>query len=46
MFPWLLNMYVDAGMNEVKMARIGVRYLVNGREWKLLGFLYADDLVM
>ena len=26
------------------MGRRGVNFLEDGREWRLLGFLYADDL--
>ena len=39
MSPWLFNVYMDAVM-EVKMG--------TGRreEWKLLGLLYEDDLVL
>ena len=34
MSPWLV------------MGRRGVRFLEDGREWRLLGLLYADDLVL
>ena len=30
----------------MRMGRMGVRFLEDGREWKLPGFLYADDLVL
>ena len=35
-------------MNEVKMemGRRGVSFLEEGREWRLPGFLYTDDLVL
>ena len=48
MSPWLFNVYMDAVMKEVKMGmgRKGVRFLVDMREWTLLGLLYADDLVL
>ena len=48
MFPWLFNVYMDGVMKEVKMAmeRRGVRFLKDGREWRLPGLLYADELVL
>ena len=48
MSPWLLNAYMDAVMKEVKMrmGRRGVSFLEDGREWRLPGLLYADDLVL
>ena len=48
MSPWLFNIYMDGVMKEVKMemGRRGVRFQEDGREWRLPGFLYADDLVM
>ena len=35
-------------MKEVKMGvgRRGMRFLEDGRRWRLAGFLYADDLVL
>ena len=35
-------------MKEVKMGigRRGVSFMENGREWRLPGFLYADDLFL
>ena len=35
-------------MKEVKMGmgKRGVRFLEDGKEWRLLGLLYADDLVL
>ena len=35
-------------MKEVKtgLGRIGMRFLEEGREYKLTGLLYADDLVL
>ena len=38
MSPWNFNVYIDAVMKEVK---IGM-----GREWRLPGLLYEDDLVL
>ena len=48
MSPWLFSVYMDGVMNEVKMGmgRRGVSFLVEGREWRLPGLLYADDLVL
>ena len=45
MSPWLFSVYMDAVMKEVKMGmgRRGVRFMEEGREWKLPGLLYADD---
>ena len=45
--PWLLNVYMDVGMKDVKigMGRMGVSFLEEGREWRLPGLLYAEDLV-
>ena len=47
-FPWLFNVYMDAIMKEVKMGmgKRGVRFMEDGREWRLPGLLYADDLVL
>ena len=47
MSPCLFNVYMDAVMTEVKMGmgRNGVRLLEEGREWRLPGLMYADDLV-
>ena len=43
--PWLFNLYMDAVMKEMKrgMERRGVRFLEEGREFRLPGLLYADD---
>ena len=48
MSPWVLNVYMDAVIKEVKMGigRRGVRFLEEGREWRLPGLLYANDLVL
>ena len=39
---------MDAVIKAVKMkiGRRGVRFQEEGREWRLLGLLYADDLVL
>ena len=39
MSPWLFNVYMDTVMEEV-------RFQEEGREWRLPGLLYADDLVL
>ena len=48
MAPWLFNVYMDAVMEDVKigMGRKGVRFLEEGREGRLTGLLYADNLVL
>ena len=48
MFPWLFNVYMDGVMKEVKMGmgRKGVRFLEDGREWRLPGLLYTDDFLL
>ena len=48
MFPWLFSEYMDGVMKGVKMVmeRRGVSFLEDGREWRLPGLLYADDLVL
>ena len=45
--PLAVHVYMD-GVMEVKMGmgRRGVKFLENGREWRLPGLLYADDLVL
>ena len=47
-FPCLSNLYMDAIMKEIKwgMGRSGVRFQEDGREWRLPGLLYTDDLVL
>ena len=42
MSPWLFNVYMD-GVMKVWTGRRGVRFLEDGREWRLPGLLYADD---
>ena len=48
MSSWLFNVYMDAMMKEVKIGigRKRVKFLEEGREWRLPGLLYADDLVL
>ena len=48
MYPWLFNVYMDAVRKEVQMemGSIGVKFLYEGREGRLPGLLYADDLVI
>ena len=48
MFPWLFNEYMGGVMEVVKMVmeRRGVSVLEDGREQRLPGLLYADDLVL
>ena len=48
MFSWLFNVYMDGVMKEVKMGlgRRGVSSMEDGREWRLPGLFYADDLVL
>ena len=45
---WPLNVYMDAVTKEVRMriGKRGVIFMEEGREWRLSGFLYADDLVL
>ena len=48
MSPWLFNVYMDAVMKEVKMrmGKRGVRFVEEGREWRLPDLVYTDDLVL
>ena len=48
MSPSLFNVYVDAVMKTVKMGMVrrGVRFQEEGREWRLPGLLYVEDLVL
>ena len=48
MSPWLFNLYMDGVIKEVKIAmgKMGVSFLMDGREWRLPGLFYADDLVL
>ena len=48
MSPWLFNVYMYGGMKEVKMGmgRKRVKFLEDGREWRLPDLFYADDLVL
>ena len=45
---WFFNVNMNAVMKEVniKMERKGVRFHEEGRKWRLLGLLYADDLFL
>ena len=46
--PWLLNVYMDGVVKEVKMGMVrkGVSFLEDGREWRLPSLLNADELVL
>ena len=44
MFPWQFNVYMDAAMKDLSLG-MG-RILEDGREWRLPGLLYADDLAL
>ena len=48
MFPCLFNVYLDTVMKDVKMGmkRRGMKFLEEGREWRLPGLLYTNDLVL
>ena len=48
MSPWLFIVYMDEVMKELKMlmGRRGVRFLEDGREWRLRCLLYADNSVL
>ena len=48
MSPWLYNVYMKEVMKGVKigMGRRGVNFLEDGREWRMSGLLYTDDLVL
>ena len=48
MSPWLYNVYMKEVMKGVKigMGRRGVIFLEDGREWRMSGLLYTDDLVL
>ena len=48
MSSWFFNVYMDAMMKEVKvkMERIGVRFLEEGRKWRFPGLSYANDWVL
>ena len=45
---WLFNVDMDGVKKEVKMGmgRRGVSFMEVGREWRLTGPLYGDDLVL
>ena len=43
----LFNVYMYGVMKEkMGIGRRGVRFMEDGREWRLPGLLYADDLVL
>ena len=50
MSSWLFTEYMDAAIKEVKMGmgmrRKGVRFLEDGKEWRLPCLLYAGDLIL
>ena len=51
MSPWLFRVHMDAVIDikwgcSDRYKRRGVRFQEEGREWRLPGFLYADDLVL
>ena len=50
MSPWILNVYMEAVMEEMKigMGKKGVRFQEEGSEWRwrLPGLLYGNDLVL
>ena len=48
MSSWLFNVYMDGVMKEVKMGigNRGVSFLEDGREWRLPGVAYADELLL
>ena len=48
MSPWLFNLYMDTKMKKVKMGsgRRGMRFLEDGREWRLPGLSHADNFVL
>ena len=47
MSPWLFNVYMGVVMKKLKMEmeRMGVIFQEEGKERKLAGLLYANDLV-
>ena len=45
MFPWLFNGRSDEG-GENGDGEEGMRFQEEGREWRLPGLFYADDLVL
>ena len=46
MFTWLFYVHMNAVITEVKMGmgRMGVRLPEEGREWRLPGIFYANEL--
>ena len=44
---WFFNVYMGAVMElKIGMGRRGMRFQEEGRDWRLPGLLYADDLVL
>ena len=43
--PWLLNEYIDTMMKEVRigMRRMGVKFIEEGRDWRLPTLWYTYD---
>ena len=49
MAPWLFNVYIDEVMKKVEMGMGKYRSEISGgkgKEWRLPGLLYTDDLVL
>ena len=46
MFNWLFNVYIVMKELKMGMGRRGVRFQEQGREWRLPGPFYADELVL
>ena len=48
MSSWLFNVYMDGIVKEVKMRmeRRRVSFMEDGKEWRLAGLFYADDLIL
>ena len=48
MSSWFFNVYMNAVMKGIENGnrRKGVRFREDGKEWRLLGLLYADDLFL
>ena len=47
MYPCLFNEHMDAEMKiKMGMGRMRLRFLEEGRKWRLPGLLCADDLAL
>ncbi len=48
MSPWLLNIYMDGVMREMKgkVVEVGVKMYAEGRKWVLNSILSTDDTVL